>query len=177
MRKIFAQARQQLGWQGMSGIVLLLIAGTFLNVSLNPLERDTALMRSRIEAARAKPSGGMKALGSGDRQQELAAFFDSLPEEKDVTDTLASVYAVAEKAGVELKQVEYRLDEKSAPRIEYTMSFPVRGEYSRIRAFLASVLAHNPAMALDQVSFQRDKIGDATLNANVRLTLFLKPSW
>jgi len=175
MNRLIDQLRHQLGWQGKSGIAILLLAALFLNLLLNPLERETLVMRSHLDAARAKSGGEHHAIAGG-RQQELAEFFDSLPEQKDVTDTLASIYAISEAAGVELKQADYHLEDRDAPRIEYTMNFPVRGEYPRIRAFIHSVLANNPAMALDQITFQRDKIGDAALNANVRLTLFLKPS-
>lgn len=176
MKRQLEQLKHQLGWQGMSGVVMLLLAAAFLNLSLNPLEQETSLMRSRLDATHAKPGSGHPVM-TGDRQQELAEFFDSLPEQKEVTDTLASIYAIAELTGVELKQADYHADDKDAPRIEYTMNFPVRGEYQRIRVFVQGVLTKNPAMALDQITFQRDKIGDATLNANVRLTLFIKPSW
>ncbi|HEY6093789.1 MAG TPA: hypothetical protein VIU93_02440 [Gallionellaceae bacterium] len=49
-----------------------------------------------------------KTFNSPDRQRELAAFFESLPAEKDVTD-MARIYSVAEASRVELKQAEYHL--------------------------------------------------------------------
>lgn len=175
MNRIISQMKEQLGWQGMSGLVLLILAGAFLTLSLDPLEEETAMMRGRIEAVRGKGAGDGKPFGTGDRQDELASFYESLPEEGEVTDMLASVYAVAEAASVELKQAEYHLDDKDSPRVEYVVNFPMRGEYTRIRAFLSRVLADNPAMALDQISFQRDRIGDGVLNANVKMTLFIRP--
>jgi Tfp pilus assembly protein PilO len=176
MSRILKQLKEELGWQGMSGIALLLLAAAFMNFALNPLEQKTALMRSQLEAARANSGKVAKAFDTGVHKQDLSAFFDALPEEKDVTDTLASIQNAAGRAGVELKQAEYHLDGKDGPRVEYGMNFPAKGEYPRIRAFLSRVLADNPALALDQVNFQRDKISDTTLNASIRMTLFLKPS-
>jgi Tfp pilus assembly protein PilO len=170
------QIKEELGWQGMSGIALLLLAGVFFTFSLNPLEQQNAKMRSQLEAAHPKSSNGAGAFGAGDQQQETEAFFDSLPEENDVTDTLAKIYAIASRTGVELKQVGYRLDDKDSPRVEYGMSFPMTGDYARIRAFLSGVLTNNPAVSLDQVNFQRERISDTTLKADVRMTIFLRPT-
>lgn len=176
MNRLIKQLIEELGWQGISGITLLLLAAAFLPLKLNPLEQQTTLMRSQLEAARTKSGNGSQAFGAGDRQQELAAFYDSLPEEKDVTDTLAVIHSVAGVTGVELQQAEYHLDNKDPMQLEYGISFPVTGDYPRIRAFLSGMLSNNPALSLDQVTFQRDRVGDATLHATVKMTLFLKPS-
>ncbi len=175
MSRLIKDATRQLGWQGIAGITLLLFAGIFLQLALNPLEKETAAMRGRLQAARSEARGGTQAFAGGDRQQELASFFGSLPEEKDVTDTLAVIYDVAQKAGLRVQQAEYHLDNSNPSELSYQMNFPMQGEYPRIRAFLSRVLADNPALALDHISFRRDHIGDATLNADVRFTLFLRP--
>ena len=174
MRKQLSQLREQLGWQGMSGLVLLVLTGALHVLALQPLEQETAFMHSRLEAAHAKSNLQGRTFSLGDRQKELGAFFDSLPDEQDVTDILGSISAVAEASKVELKQAEYRLDEKNKPRLEYELLFPVQGGYANIRQFVFRVLADHPAMALDQVNFQRDKINDSVLKAEVRLTLFLR---
>ena len=75
---------------------------------------------------------------------------------------------------MQLKQAEYHLDEKSKPRLEYGMYFPVQGGYANIRQFVFRVLADHSAIALDQINFQRDKVNDSILKAEVRLTLFLR---
>lgn len=174
MRQQLVQLKEQLGWQGMSGLGLLALAGAFHFFALQPVEQEVAYMHSRLDAVHSRDGqGGIRS--SGDRQQELRAFFDSLPAEQDVTDILASISAVAEASKVELKQAEYRVDEKSKPRLEYGLYFPVQGGYANIRHFVFRVLAEHPAMALDQINFQRDKVDDSVLKAEVRLTLFIRP--
>lgn len=174
MKQQLNQFREQLGWQGMSGIALLALAGAFQILALKPLEQEVAFIRSHLDAARSKTSKQGINLNLGDRQNELGAFFNSLPEEQDVTDILASIHSDAELSGVELKQADYHPDDKNKPRVEYGMVFPVQGEYPNIRFFVLRVLADHPAIALDHIRFQRDKISDPMLKAEIRFTLFLR---
>ncbi len=176
IRQAMRSAHEQLGWQGTYGIALLALAGVFHLLTIKPLEEGTAFMHSRVDAARAKAGVKGASFSRGDRAQELAAFFDSLPNEKDVTDVLGSIYATAEAYGVRLQEASYHLEDKDRPRIEYVMNFPMSGEYTQIRRFVFRILASHPAMALDQIDFQRDKIGDSMLKVNLKMTLFLSPS-
>lgn len=174
MKQQLIQFREQLGWQGMAGIVLLGLVGMFQMLALQPLQQEVAFMRSHLDAARTKTSMQGRTLSLGERQNELGMFFDSLPAEQDVTDTLASIYAIAEASGVSLKQAEYHPDMHNKLWTEYGMDYPVEGEYAQIRYFVARVLADHPAIALDQIDFQRDKISDPVLKAHIRFTLFLQ---
>jgi Pilus assembly protein, PilO len=174
MNQLFDQFREQLGWRGMSGIVMLALAGAFQLLTLKPLQQEVAFMHSHLDTARAKTSIQNRTYSFGDRQKELSMFFDSLPDEQDVTDILASIYAIAEASGVALKQAEYHPDSDIKSRVKYGMVFPVQGEYAKIRYFVARVLADHPAIALDQINFQRDKISDPVLKAEIRFTLFLR---
>lgn len=174
MKQSLNQFREQLGWQGMTGIVLLALAAVFQTLTLQPLQQEVAFMHSRLDGARTKTSMQNRSFSLGDRQKELGMFMDSLPDEQDVTDILASIYAVAEASGVGLKQAEYHPDSHNKLGVEYGLVFPVQGEYGQIRYFVARVLADHPAIALDQISFQRDKITDPILKAEIRFTLFLR---
>lgn len=174
MRKQLSQFKEQLGWQGMSGLVLLALTGALHVLALQPLEREATYLHSRIDAVRAKSNLKGSTFSLGDRQKELGAFFNSLPAEQDVTDILGSIAVVAEASKVELKQAEYRIDEKNKPRLDYGLVYPVQGGYANIRHFVFRVLADHPAIALDQINFQREKVNDSTLKAEVRFTLFLQ---
>lgn len=174
MRKLFNQFREQLGWQGIAGIVLLALAGVFMILTLKPLELEIAFMHNHLDTARSKAAIQTRTFSLGGQQKELGVFFESLPVEQDVTDVLASIYSIAEASGVELKQAEYHLDDKDRPRLEYGMNFPVMGEYGKIRYFVSRVLAEHPVISLDQTNFQRDRINDPVLKAEIRLTLFLR---
>lgn len=175
MKAHLKQLRVQLGIPGMTGLGLLALAGAFILLTLQPLERETAFMRSRLDADHTKSAMQTRTLSLGTRQKELADFFASLPTEQDVTDVLGSIYASAKATGVEFKQAEYKPEAHNNPRIEYGIIIPVQGEYQRVRLFVASVLANNPAVALDQINFQRERVNDATVKSEIRFTLFLRP--
>ena len=55
----------------------------------------------------------------------------------------------------------------------YEIVLPVHGTYPQVRVFLAQVLTKIPHLALQSVSFERQKVGDAMIEANIRLTLYL----
>ena len=175
IKQAILKASEQLGWQGKYGIALLALAVLFNSLSLQPLENEVALLHGRVDGAHS--GGGKYGTGAGRQgeRQEAGAFFNSLPNESEITDILGTIYATAEANGVQLKEASYHLENKDAPRIEYVMEFPMTGEYAQIRRFVFRILANYPAIALDQINFQRDRVGDATLKANVRMTLFLRP--
>jgi len=175
MKRLFEQLRVQLGWQGVSGIILLVLAGVFFVLALYPLEQEADFMHNRLDGVRSKAAMQTRTFSLGDRQKELGLFFESLPAEEEVTDILAKVYDIAEASGVEFKQAEYHLEEKDNPRMEYKVTFSVQGDYGRVRYFISRVLAEHPAISLDQISFQRDRVNDPVLKAEIRLTLFLRP--
>lgn len=160
----------------MTGIVLLALASAFLILTLQPLENETTFMHSRLDAVNSKSAIKNRTYSLGNRQKELAQFFASLPNEKDVTDVLASIYASASATGVAFKQAEYKPETQDNSHMSYGLAFPVQGEYARIRLFVASVLANNPAIALDYISFQRERINDTNVKAEIRFTLFLRPT-
>lgn len=176
MKRLFEQFGKQLGWQGVSGMVLLALAGVFFILAFEPLEQEVGFMHNRLEGARSNAAMQDRTFSQGDRQKELEAFFDSLPIEEDVTDILAKIYVVAEASGIGFKQAEYHLEDKDHPRMEYKIVFPAQGDYGRVRYFVSRVLAEHPAIGLDQISFQRGGINNASLKAEIRLTLFLCPS-
>lgn len=174
MKQMLNQFREQLAWQGISGLFLLLVVFLLHASALKPLEEETSFIHRKVDAARSKSSMQGRNYSSIDRQKELGEFFESLPSEEDVTDILATIYSVAEASKVGFKQAEYHLDDKDKRRREYRIVFPVQGEYANIRFFVFRVLSDHPAIALDQMNFKRDKVNDSMLKAEIKFTLFLK---
>ena len=76
--------------------------------------------------------------------------------------------------GCSSQQGEYRL-ETGAGLAAYRVTLPVRGSYAQLRQFVGRVLKDMPTASLDAVRFERRKPGDAQLEAQVRLTIYLRP--
>ena len=53
------------------------------------------------------------------------------------------------------------------------MRLPLKGEYQKIRKFLSDVRSEIPIVSLDQVEFERQKVGDSMVDAKVILAIFL----
>ena len=168
--------KSKLGWQGMLGIALMVVAYAFYNAALEPAEQRA--VRAREKAGILNQSMKLNA-----RMQEaelkspsvmLERFYAFFANGPAVTDNLAKIYSLAEANGLELRQGEYKLkSEKNARLAQYQIAFPVRGGYLQIRAFAAQVLGKIPTASLDQIRFERKRVGDPNLEAEIKLTLYM----
>jgi Tfp pilus assembly protein PilO len=168
------QIRNELGWAGLAAFALLGVATLFLVMVLKPLEtRNEQLEQQLARAARqATPRDGAPVQATSPAAR-LAAFYGLLRGEEQTTDRLATIHAIGRAAGVEFRSAEYRVH-RGTGRIErYEIALPVTGKYSQIRTFLDRSLAEIPVLSLDQVNFKRDGADDASVQAEVRLTLHL----
>jgi hypothetical protein len=87
---------------------------------------------------------------------------------------LKASHDAAKATGLIVKRVEYRmLEERRSGLQQYQIMMPVAASYPNIRQFVSLALAKVPAMSLDHIGFQRKKIGEATVEAELRFTLFL----
>jgi hypothetical protein len=84
-------------------------------------------------------------------------------------------FALADKAGLVLSKGEYREAFDSNARVyTYQLTLPVKGSYRAIRDFAMQSLRAIPFASLDEISFRRDAIGDANVEARLRFTLYLR---
>jgi Tfp pilus assembly protein PilO len=106
--------------------------------------------------------------------EQLAAFYGIFPREHDATDTIGKIAAIARRDGLMLQQAEYKAErDKTGKLTRFQMSLPLRGEYPTIRRFLSDIHAEIPIASLEQVQFERQKVGDSMVDAKVRLVLYL----
>ena len=171
---IVRRAFHHLGWPGVLGVALVLLAaGVTLSVvqvkttRLAELKRDSASLKTRIEQA---AKSGIPETGS---QEALAKFYDFFAN-THLTEWLNKLYAAAEAQKLVLEQGEYRITpDKSGKLARYQITLPVKGSYLQIRQFVAQALADVPVAALEDINFKRETIGTAQLEARIKFTLFL----
>ena len=81
---------------------------------------------------------------------------------------------IAERDGLALEQADYKAERGPTGKlVRFQMNLPLRGEYQTIRRFLSDLRAEIPIVSLEQVQFERQKIGDTLVDAKVRLVIFL----
>lgn len=97
------------------------------------------------------------------------------PDKKE--EALRQIFVVAQNAEISLSQGEYQLVADSAGRFtRLQITLPIKGAYQRIRSFVESLLVELPALSLDEITFRRDTIKTQTVDAQLRLTLYLRDS-
>lgn len=106
--------------------------------------------------------------------QQLNTFYRAFPDEKNAPDWIGKIAHIAHQNQLLLTQAEYTSSRERGGRlVRLQMNLPLHGSYPQIRQFLAAIHAQLPTVALEQVQFERQKIGDPLVDAKVRLVLFM----
>ena len=155
-----------LGAAGVAGVGVLVFCVPFYFSALAPalaqLERRTAV------------AGAAPALQRGLEGGELEAFYKRFPRVDRLPGELDALYGHAKVANVQLLQGQYRLEATSGGLAAYHVTLPVRGSYPQVRHFVGRVLKDMPTTSLDALRFERKKAADPQLEAQVRLTIYLR---
>ena len=114
------------------------------------------------------------APASAGPNENLALFYDTLGERRYAEQQVKTLFALAAKSGLVLSQGEYKgAFEQNGRFHTYQVNLPVKGSYGAIWQFGMQALRAIPFASLDEISFRRDTIGEPTVEARVRLTLYL----
>lgn len=106
--------------------------------------------------------------------QNLLAFYATLGEQRYAEQQVKTLFALAAKSGLSLSQGEYKSAAVAAARLHtYQITLPVKGSYKAIWQFSLAALRAMPFASLDDISFKRENIVDANVEARLRLTLYL----
>lgn len=168
---------KRLGRPGVAGLALTVFAAMFTLSAILPARDELRQLRQDVGSARAalRRMADQGMAGGEGKGTSLAAFHRHFPEVASAPDWLDRIYAAAARQSLALEQADYKLlRSKEARLAAYQISLPVRGSYLQIRNFIVEVLNEVPAAALEDVSFQRQEVGAATVEGRVRLTLYLR---
>ena len=173
MRALIARAGARLGRAGSIGLGLIVLAAGFYGGTMYPekrrleaLQRDVAELRERA----AKPGRNPPRTAAND----LAAFYAFFPAPDELPEILDSVFRAAKRQSLVLERGEYRVTRRGAGGMfQYQVTLPVHGSYPQIRKFVDSALAQVPALALESVHFERQKIGESMVNAKITMAIHL----
>lgn len=165
-----------LGMPGVAGVALLVLAAGVLLGFILPAQAQLARatsaaadLQNRHQMALANHTA--RALPA---EPGLTAFYKLLPPEQSAVRLLEKIYQTADKESLRLTQAEYKFTRGKAGHLgSYQVSLPVRGSYIQVRKFIAKVMNTLPTVALDGISFSRESIGGAELEARIQFTIFL----
>ena len=161
--KVFRRFLESLGAAGVAGIGVLLFCVPFYFSALAPAQAKLEKIR-KVPVTEKREEPGT----------ELERFYSRFPRVERLHGELEALYAHARASQVQLLQGEYRLESHAGALTAYHVTLPVRGSYQQLRQFVGRVLRDMPTASLDALRFERKKAADAQLEAQVRLTIYLR---
>lgn len=169
-----------LGWPGMIGAGGLVMCVALYFSTVQPVQQRLDTARLSAISLHDRITRASQALNDNARpiDEQLATFYQIFPSERDSTEWVGKIAAIAKRNGLILQQVDYKTDrDKNGKLIRFQMSLPLTGEYQTIRKFLSELQAQIPIVSLEQVQFERQNVGSSLVNAKLRLVIFLgRPS-
>jgi hypothetical protein len=120
------------------------------------------------------PEAPLQVAAPATDDYHLSLFHGALGERRHTEQQVRTLFALAGKSGLVLRQGEYKAAyDRNARLHTYQVSLPVKGSYGAIWQFALGALRAIPFASLDEISFRRDAIGEAQVEARLRLTLYL----
>lgn len=170
------KAFERLRWAGVAGAVILLVTAGFYVFTIRPLQNELLALEQRGTADRQQQLQRLNKLLAEQNKPayQYASFVDYFASKEVLPERLATLFNAAGSAGLTLGQADYRLSTSAnLPLREFRVTLPLTGNYPAIRQFISGVLNANPGTALEQIRFERRKIGDAAVDAEIRFVIYL----
>lgn len=159
---------------GLAAAVIVVAIGGYYG-GVVPLREELAQLNTGLVSLRSQQANRANVPAQKTSAQQLASFYLFFPTQAHMPDVLGKIYAAAPPFNLQLEQGEYRLlPTKSETLMRYEIVLPVKGGYLQIRQFMAEILQENPSLALQGVTFTRDTVSRTGVDAQLRLTLYLR---
>lgn len=172
LRQRCARAALRVGWPGLAGITLAVVAILLGLVGERAYEgRKQAVADERAALLR----GDVRARAPENERGALTAFYDRLPAVAALPERLGRLHDAAEAHGIELERTDYRSAvEPGAPLLRVTLSLPVRAEFANLYRWLDALLRDMPEVAVESLRIERESSATTAVEADVRLVLYLR---
>ncbi len=152
---------------------LLLIGGATLawllpQRALQAQRQQVALRLASVPVAASAKTAPASA------SDNLKLFYDTLGEKRYAEQQVKTLFGLAAKSNLSLSQGEYKAGfDRNARLHTYQVTLPLKGSYRDVWQFGMLALRAIPFASLDELNFKRETIGDAQVEARLRLTLYL----
>ena len=169
---------RQLTWPWLAALALLAVCAGFYLLVIVPAKQSLANLKQNLDVMQ-HDEAHLKAASQDvirtSPTGQLEAFYQQFPTENVVPDTLEKMIKLAQKKGLNPKQAAYRIIRNNPGELlSYQIALPIKGAYPSIMTYAFELLATTPNLSLDNVSFQRQKIGDNLIEATLKMTLYIK---
>jgi hypothetical protein len=156
------------------GAALLCVLALAVLAWLLPARAELERQRKLARQVAALPAPFVAPAPPATDAHNLAVFYGVLGERRYAEQQVKTLFGLAAKTGLVLHQGEYKAAYDRHARLHtYQVTLPVKGSYGAIWQFALLALRAIPFASLDEISFKRDAIGQASVEARLRLTLYL----
>ncbi|KQQ89293.1 hypothetical protein ASF77_09200 [Massilia sp. Leaf139] len=157
------------------GALLLAVCAAAAIAWLLPARELLEQQRVLARRVAALPAAPVEQAAPATDDYHLSLFHGTLGERRHAGQQVKTLFALAEESSLVLRQGEYKAAfERNARLHTYQVTLPVKGSYGAIWQFALAALRAIPFASLDDISFRRDAIGEAQVEARLRLTLYLQ---
>ena len=155
------------GRMGLLGIALLFASALFLLSTHLKLVAEVEALRAELGS---EPAQGRTSAAD---EAAPATAARALPGRADMPAMLRQLFGKAGQAGLVIDVGKYEINATgNGGFVRYQIALPVTGPYPQIRTFIDATLATMPAVALSDLVLDRKSIGDANVEAQIRLTAY-----
>lgn len=160
------------GLPGALGVLLLVVAALGGYAAGTDDDRRVAALAE--EQSRMERNASAPAPGSDDRAR-VAAFFDRFPPIAALPDSLRRLNEHGAAHGISVRRTDYGSSAvPGTPLTLVNLTIPVEADAAALYVWLGALLLEMPEIALESVSFKRDTSDAATVEADIRLQLYLR---
>lgn len=176
LRWTFNYWLRRVGLPGVLAIGFLVMCPAFYFSAIRPAQARLDLAQQSEAAQHEETVLNSKSFSSArlSTEEQLAEFYRKFPIEWKSPQWLEKLVALAESSGLRLNDGEYKVTrDKAGKLVRYQMALRVQGSYPQIRQFLTNLPGSLPIVALENVQFERQKVGDPNVDARIKLVLYL----
>lgn len=156
----------------LSFLVLLLGAAALFY----GFDNATEVMENRVAVDFASPSARPGVAGPLPRgKADSNGFYERLPVSRAVPESIAAMHRIAQESGLAVEGAEFVQSRPAGSRlIRYDVSLVVNESYPKVKKFSARLLSELPHFGVEQLSFQRQRVGDAKAETQIRLVAYFR---
>lgn len=162
----------RLGWGVLAGAVAV-VGAVILVIWSFEMQAHIEEVSARIEQERRTTKPRQAPPSSA---QRLDAFYTALPAADEIPATISRLIGLAEEQHLLLLSAEYRATPDEPGRyLRYRIVLPVSGDAGAVQAFMLTALREHRALALESVTFKRERIEAKNVEARIQFALITRP--
>jgi Tfp pilus assembly protein PilO len=168
---------RRLDWPGVVAIGILAMCPAFYFSTIRPEQARLDLARESVAMLNEQFALGGKSANGNELslEDQLAEYYRKFPAEESSPQWLEKLMGLAANNGLTLNDGEYKVTRDNVGKlVRYQMTLRVKGEFPQIRKFLTDLPSVLPVVALENVQFERQKVADASVEAKIKLVLYLE---